>query len=53
MTHRKSDAPIRARTWGTKRVTTSLTPVGNGADLIQRREPLAAHMISCALIMHR
>ena len=32
---------------------TASTPVGNEADRMQRREHLAAHTLSCALVMHR
>jgi hypothetical protein len=32
-----------------KLATRSLTSVGNEADLIRRRKPLAAHTISCPL----
>jgi hypothetical protein len=37
----------------TNRATTFLTPVRSEADLIQRREHLAAHAILCALIVNR
>jgi hypothetical protein len=37
----------------TNRVTTSFTSVRTDADLIQRREYLAAHTILCALIVNR